>query len=373
VPYKGEFPVRALLSNKLILIGALLIVALIGFRLWLPYFLRDYVNNNLHQLKDYDGHVETIHVALWRGAYDVNSLVIFKRGATNNEDFFSVERLGLAIQWRALIRGSIVGEAVFEAPTINLIQSNNATDTQLGTDTNWGSALEKLFPFKFNQITIQRGTAKFRAPGINTGDALVLHDINASVSNLTNVVDANNEAFARFMVHGELLGKAPLNISGRINPYTTSPTFEVDAKLENVPLPQLNPWLKVYANVNADKGSFSMYSSCAAADRKFKGYVKPILREVEIVSIKEDANPLQKVWAVLVQGVATLLKNQSKDQLATKIPFSGTVENPDAGILETIINVLRNGFVAAFSHSIDQNVKLNDVTGGQEKTGSEDK
>jgi uncharacterized protein DUF748 len=360
--------VRALLSNKLILIGALIVAAAIGFRLWLPFFLRDYVNKNLHQLKDYDGHVEAIHVALWRGAYDINKLVIFKRGTNKNEDFLSVDRLGLAIQWRSLIRGSVVGKAVFEAPTINLIQSTNATDTQLGTDTNWGSALEKLFPFQFNQITVLRGTIKFRAPGINTGDALVLHDINANISNLTNVVDANNAAFASFTLHGELLGKAPLDISGRINPYAPSPTFELDAKLENVQLPQLNPWLKVYANVNADKGSFSMYSSCAAADKKFKGYVKPILREVEIVSIKEDANPLQKVWALLVEGVATLLKNQSKDQLATKIPFSGTVENPDAGILETIINVLRNGFIAAFSQSIDQNVRLHDVTGSQQKS-----
>lgn len=359
-------------GKKLIAASLALVLILVVARIYLPYFLRDYFNRNLQTMQEYTGHVDAVHVALWRGAYELHDLVITKRDADTNEPFCAIKNLQLAIQWSALLKGSIVGEATFFRPSLNLIQGETSAQTQLGTDTNWASALENLFPFSFNQVNVHNGTIKFRAPGIKSRDAVVLHDVEASVTNLTNVVDQNNEAFASFQLQGKVLGNAPLLISGRTNPYADSPTFELDLKLEQVQLKQLNPWLQVYANVNADNGSFALYSSSAAANRKFKGYVKPVLKDVEIVSIKDDPNPLKKLWAVLVDGVATVFKNHPHDQLATKIPFSGTIEDPKAGIFTTIVNVLRNAFVAAFSSSMDQKIHLQDVASpSDDKTARE--
>jgi hypothetical protein len=348
--------------SKIALATGLTVAALlIGLRIAAPYLLADYVNKNLQRLNDYSGHVESVHIALWRGAYALNNLVIVKKGTSNKEPFCSIEHLKLAIQWRALWHGAIVGEAIFEKPLLNLIQGENQAETQLGTDNNWAAALEKLFPFKFNQIAIRDGTVKFRAPGIASRDAVVLHAVDANIINLTNVIDTEQAAFAQFDLRGKMLGNAPLHLHGKTNPYASSPTFELDATLENVQIAQLNPWLQVYAAVNAEQGLFSMYSSFAAADRQFKGYVKPILHDIKIIGIKEDNNPFAKLWAALVQGVATLLKNQPNDQLATKIPFNGSIDDPDAGVLAAIVNVLRNAFVAAFSHSIDQSLHVQDV------------
>jgi hypothetical protein len=361
-------------KSKLIIFISILAVALLGFRLYLPILLRDYVNSSLRDMKDYSGHVAAVHVALWRGAYGVKDVVIVKRNAPKNEPFSSIEYLQLAIQWRALLHGSIVGRADFTRPTLNLIQGENSSETQLGTDNDWAKTLEKLFPFNFNVVTVRQGTVKFRAPGINTKEAMVLHDIEANVTNLTNVLDQNNAAFARFELHGKVCGNAPLDISGRLNPYASSPTFELDLQLERVRLPDLNPWLEVYAKVNADAGTFSLYSSSAAADRKFKGYVKPLLKDVQIVSVeREEANPLQKLWAGLVQVAASIFKNQPQDQLATKIPFSGSIEDPKAGVFATIVNVLRNAFVAAFSSSLDQKIDIQDVKSSADTKATDDK
>ena len=355
-------PHKKSIRKNLFIALSILAVALIGFRLYLPYLIRDYVNRSLHDMEEYSGHVEAVHVALWRGAYGVKDVVIVKKSASGNSPFCSIDYLQLSIQWKALLHGSVVGRAEFTRPTLNMVQGSNNAETQLGTDTNWAKPLEKLFPFNFNEITVHQGTVKFRAPGIESKDAMVLRGVEARVTNLTNVLDQNNEAFARFQLQGQVLGNAPLDISGRLNPYAPSPTFEIDLKLEQVKLPELNPWLQVYAKVNADAGTFSLYSSSAAADRKFKGYVKPVLKDVSIVSIKEqEANPLQKLWAGLVQLVANIFKNQPHDQLATKIPFSGSIDDPKAGIFDTIVNVLRNAFVAAFSNSLDQRIQLEDV------------
>jgi hypothetical protein len=349
-------------GRRLMIALVIVALALVGLRLYLPYFLRDYINQQLHRMENYDGHVASVHVALWRGAYALRELTIVKRKADKNSPFCAIDELQLAIQWKALLHGSVVGKAEFIAPTLNLVQGESSADTQLGTDQNWAKSLEKLFPFKFNEVNIHRGTVRFKAPGIPNRDAMVLHGIEAGITNLTNVLDRNNEAFARFELHGRMLGNAPLRIDGRMNPYADSPTFEIDLQLERVQLKELNPWLAVYAKVNADDGSISLYSSSAAADRKFKGYVKPILKDVKIVSVEaEHANPLEKLWAALVQFAATIFKNQPHDQLATKIPFSGTIDDPKAGVFATVVNVLRNAFVAAFSSSIDQKIKVQDV------------
>jgi hypothetical protein len=56
-----------------------------------------------------------------------------------------------------------------------------------------------------------------------------------------------------------------------------------------------------------------------------------------------------------------VFKNQPKDQVAAKIPFSGTLNGANTQILPTIASVLRNAFVHAFTHSIDSSISLDDV------------
>ena len=50
--------------------------------------------------------------------------------------------------------------------------------------------------------------------------------------------------------------------------------------------------------------------------------------------------------------------------MATQIPFEGDIDSPDAGILAAAVNLLRNAFVAAFSHSLEGTVSLEDVETG---------
>jgi len=52
--------------------------ALVGLRLALPWILEDYVNRQLAALEGYWGQVEDVDVALWRGAYQIQGVQIEK-------------------------------------------------------------------------------------------------------------------------------------------------------------------------------------------------------------------------------------------------------------------------------------------------------
>ncbi|MDP9199920.1 MAG: hypothetical protein M3O07_12000, partial [Pseudomonadota bacterium] len=119
-------------------------------------------------------------------------------------------------------------------------------------------------------------------------------------------------------------------------------------------------------------GEFELYTELAAAEGKFEGYAKPIMRKVDIYSSEEEeGNPLRRVWEGLVDFAAEIVEEDDTGQIAARIPFSGTVKNPDAAIFETIVSVLHNAFVSAFSRSLEGSVSLRDVKKRLRKVGKD--
>jgi hypothetical protein len=227
---------------------------------------------------------------------------------------------------------------------------------------NWPDQLEQMFPFRFNTVRVKDATITFRAPGIRTQDALKARHVNGEITNITNVVDRDKDTFADFRVNGQVLEKGTASVNGSVNPLARSPTFDVNLAVKNVQLPDVNPWLRQYIKADAESGEFELYTELAAAEGKFKGYAKPIMRKVNIYSSEEpEKNPLKRLWEGLVEFAANVLENDDKGQVAARIPFSGTIKDPEAGILATIVSVMRNAFVSAFARSLEGSISLRDV------------
>jgi hypothetical protein len=348
--------------NKIFLTVAIVAVVLIAVRAALPYAVKDYVNRTLHGLQAYDGSVEDIDLALWRGAYRIDGLRVVKRGAEQETPFFNSERIDLSVEWASLMKGSLVSEVVFVSPVLNLVQEKSAKESQLGKEEDWQAQLDELFPFKFNTIEIRNGTVTFVAPGIQTKDALKAERLNGTLTNLTNVADANKETFAQFDMAATVLDNAPARVGGSLDPWAKTPTFDVNLEVKQVALPKVNPWLREFIKADAESGDFELFLEIAAADGKFKGYAKPILRNVNITSPQEkEENPFRKLWEGIVEFAANVFENDEEEQVAARVPFTGTIENPEASIWPTIVSVVRNAFVGAFARSLEGSISLRDV------------
>ena len=339
-----------------------LLLLLIAVRLAMPYLVEDYANERLAALDSYDGHVGDIDIHLWRGAYSIDDIEIVKTGASRPVPFFRSDRVDLSIEWRSLLRGSLVSEVSFLGPELNLVQGKSDADSQLGKGENWNARLEELFPFRFNTIEVTEGTVRFLAPGINTRDAISARHVNGDISNLTNVIDSGKQTFADFHVTADVLNGAPAVVDGSANAFAAQPTFDVNLEVKKVQLPQVNPWLREYIKADAEAGKFELYMELAAADGKFKGYAKPILQDVNIYrSGEEEQSALKRVWEGFLDFAANALENHDADQVAARIPFSGTIKDPETSLFATIASVLRNAFVSAFARSLEGSITLRDV------------
>ena len=161
----------------------------------------------------------------------------------------------------------------------------------------------------------------------------------------------------------KVLGGADAWAYGSAEPFTKRSTLDLNLSIENVQVAKMNPWLSEYLKADAKQGGFDLYLEVASSNGRYKGYVKPILRDVQFLSLKEvpKENPLRSLWQGTLQLAAEVFENQPRKQVAAQVPFSGTIEGGQTDLLAAIGSVLRNAFVSAFTHSIEGTISREDV------------
>lgn len=153
-----------------------------------------------------------------------------------------------------------------------------------------------------------------------------------------------------------------MKIAGSVDPLAQQPTFDVNMALEGVELTEVNPWLRQFIKADAEAGSFQLYMEIAAADGGFQGYAKPLMQDVDMYGSQEQNDSLlRKMWEGIVEFTANIVENPEEDQVGARVPFSGTIQNPDTSIWQTIASVMRNAFVSAFARSLEGSISIRDV------------
>jgi hypothetical protein len=130
--------------------------------------------------------------------------------------------------------------------------------------------------------------------------------------------------------------------------------FQLKLRATDIDLPQLNDFSAAYGKFDFKAGSGDLVIEASAEDGQLSGYIKPLLRNVEVFDWQQDvANQdkglLRGLWEALVGGGETLLKNQRKNQFATRVELSGNVRQQNISALQAFLAILRNGFVEAFT------------------------
>ena len=118
--------------RKLLITLGVIVVVLIGARIYLPFGLQRYVNHKLDEIPEYDGHIGDIDVHLWRGAYTIEDIRLIKTTGNVPVPLFASPRVDLAIQWDALMAGEVVGRILMERPELNFVDSDEKGEDQTG-------------------------------------------------------------------------------------------------------------------------------------------------------------------------------------------------------------------------------------------------
>ena len=337
-----------------ILLG--LLALLLALHLALPFLIRDYLNDKLADMGDYRGQIADVDLAWWRGAYRINGLEIVKVDGDVPVPLLDAPVIELAVSWHALwYDHGVVARAVFEGPELNFVDGGeNNQDSQTGAGVDWRAQLEKLLPITLNEIRVVNGRITFRNFTSQPPVDLQASDVNASLYNLTNVADERGERVARFEGHALLLDHAPLEAGAVFDPFENFEDFEFRLRATDIELRKLNDFSRAYGKFDFNAGYGDIVIEATADEGLLSGYVKPLLRDVDVFNWQQDVEPESKgffrsIWEALVGGGETVLRNQPTDQFATRVELSGNVHQQDVSGLQAFLGILRNAFIEAFN------------------------
>jgi hypothetical protein len=90
--------------------------------------------------------------------------------------------------------------------------------------------------------------------------------------------------------------------------------------------------------------------------------VKPFFNDLDFKTREDKKGSIAAhLWEKIVSGLAWLVKNKPRDQVATRIPFQGEFGDSQVGLWATIRNLFRHGFVKAFNPVIEGSVNPDKV------------
>src|SRR5665213_3260490 len=123
-----------------------IIIVLVGIRIALPFAVKAYANRQLNKSHDYRGSIGGVTLHLWRGAYQIHDLKIFKTGGTVPIPLFSTRLLDLSLEWSELFHGALVSKIIMAEPKVNFVSGPTKAQSQTGTENDWGDTLKSLVP-----------------------------------------------------------------------------------------------------------------------------------------------------------------------------------------------------------------------------------
>ncbi len=344
---------KAIYRSQLLWLIIAIVILLVVARLLLPFWVRDYVNQRLSELKDYRGHVESVHLALWRGAYQIREVKVVKTGGDVPVPLFSAPLIDLSVQWAALFQGAFVGEVHFEKPVLNFVHAPSKEDSQAGLEEPWTQKIKQLFPLKINRFTVSDGTIHYRDFHASPKVDVVFDQFRIVAKNLTNSEKLSKTLHANVEMQTRPLRSGDLRVKLDLNPYAAKPTFDLEAELKELPLVKLNDFAKAYAGITFEKGTLRLATELKAKDGAFDGYVEPVFQNMSIFNPKHDSdNPISFVWQAIVGGLTHLIRNHPTDRFGTRVPLHGSFDEPKPGILTTVLNVFRNALIEAFKGTL---------------------
>ena len=345
---------RYLITRWWFWILVVVVTAIIVVHLYLALWVRDYVNRKLSEIPDYRAHVEAVTLHLYRGAYQIHNIKIEKTTGHVPVPFFAAPLIDLSVQWKALLEGAFVGKIDFYSPQLNFTNGKSKAEQQAAVDEPWAEKIKQLYPLKFNRFAVHNGEIHYRDFSSDPKVDVVVDRVQMVATNLTNSKKLSKSMVAEFQGTGRPLRSGEAKYQMSLDPYAPKPTFALNLELAEVPLVKLNDFAQAYGHFDFKSGTFRLATQVESNDGAFKGYVEPVFDNMNIGTSEQDkANPLSNLWAGIVNGLTKIVRNQPKNRFGTKVPFSGTFDQPQPAILTTVFNAFRNAFVKAFEGKLE--------------------
>lgn len=316
----------------------------------------NYINTRiLRRAKGFDMSVKRVKIKLLPARIEFLYFSFTQLANLHEGSSFTIQvpSIQLRLQWSQLLRGRIIGSITIDKPEILFARFEKDTYENLSLPFHPHILIESL--------KINGGKVLYRDKNTTPEIALQVTDIWAEAVNLSNINYHYSQLPSKIDMTAQLQG-GRMSIMCAIDPHANHPTFDLNAEVVNVQLAELNNLFRHYGKFDVNQGELSLFAEIAARDGYFKGYVKPVITNLDILGPEDKFKGfLRRVWEGMVGAAAEILVNHKHDQLATKIPIDGKFKNPKVHLTFAILEVFNNAFIHALTASLDFEINIKSV------------
>ncbi|HEX2224974.1 MAG TPA: DUF748 domain-containing protein [Thermoanaerobaculia bacterium] len=176
---------------------------------------------------------------------------------------------------------------------------------------------------------------------------------------VTNLSSGFRQGPAKAKLTGRFMGSGATRADFTFREEQDGPDFDMNVAIEGAQLASMNDLLRSYGKLDVTEGTFSIYSEIKVSNRQISGYVKPLMKDVKVYDPEQDKDEgvFKKVYEKVAGGLAKILDNRPRDEVATVVDLSGTLDDPDTSIWEVVVRLVSNAFVKAILPGFDREVE----------------
>jgi uncharacterized protein DUF748 len=258
---------------------------------------------------------------------------------------------GLETKTVVLSRASIDGiqvDYVHTAPTAGAERETRQKAAAAAKEAN--NAPDLLV--RINELRLTKSTVGFVNKATTPSYRVFLADTDGTVTNLSN---QQTEGTAAAKLKGAFMGSGTATAEATFKAEKAGPNFDIGVRVEEVDVTRLNDLFRAYGRFDTASGYFFLYSELDAKDGLVTGYVKPLFKDLKVYDKQQDkSKPLvRKMYERVVSGVAKVLKNRPRDEVATKAEVLGRIDNPEVGTVAALVRLVQNAFFKAILPGFD--------------------
>jgi hypothetical protein len=183
--------------------------------------------------------------------------------------------------------------------------------------------------------------------------------VNGANLDVTNLSTGFQQGPVKVSLAGRFMGSGSTRGSATFRDARKGADFDLHVAVDGASLPSINDLLRAYGKFDVARGTFSLYTEIKVHDGRVTGYLKPLFKDIQVYDPQQDEKKpvLKKLYEKVVGGVAHVLENHKREEVATVADLSGSLSDPNTSTWEIIVRLVSNAFVKAILPGFEREFK----------------
>lgn len=186
---------------------------------------------------------------------------------------------------------------------------------------------------RIGKVTLQGGTIDFSDRYIKPNYSARLTQMTGRVSEMSSVVSSPADVDLR----GKLDDAAPLEITGKINPFAQNLYVDLAVDFKDIDLNPMTPYIGKYAGYTVEKGKLSLGLKYLIADRTLQAQNRIFLDQF---TFGEETNS-PEATKLPVRLAISLLKDRT-GAIKLDLPVNGSLDDPQFSVWGVLLQMVTN-------------------------------